>query len=300
MGEVEPPGDQRNERGPRGRRDRRRGVVADQRDPDRAAVEPLRVGADDRPRDPAVAALEDLAVLVDEEVVADVVPAVALHVVELDRPHDRGRLGLSSTSSTPAVWWTIARWIAVRVVRRRAADRLVGVPVGARDDRRRACQLEPLRTPPRSRGLRTKKARTRETRPSERYWIAFEAPVHCGSPDAPARASTAPLAAAAIGQRVLVVREQPGAPAAGQAARAVLDAARPAPVQADELEVPGRERATRQPAAGALAAARARPRGRCRETRRRGRLRRRALHRTDPLREKQTPSSPARKTAARR
>src|SRR5689334_14831492 len=31
-------------------------------------------------------------------------------------------------------------------------------------------------------GLRTKNARTRETRPRVRYWMASEAPVHCGSP----------------------------------------------------------------------------------------------------------------------
>ena len=59
----------------------------------------------------------------------------------------------------------------------------------------------------------------------------------------PPAAHRPPLAAAAVGQRVLVAREQPAAPAAGQAARAVLDAARAAPVQADQLERPGRDRA---------------------------------------------------------
>ena len=67
-------------------------VRPEQRDPDRAGVEPLRVRADDVPLDAAVAALEHLPVLVDEKVVADVVPAVALHVVDLDPAHDRRRL----------------------------------------------------------------------------------------------------------------------------------------------------------------------------------------------------------------
>jgi len=42
--------------------------------------------------DPAVATFEHLPVLVDEKVVPDVVPAVALHVVDLDAAHDRSGL----------------------------------------------------------------------------------------------------------------------------------------------------------------------------------------------------------------
>ena len=48
--------------------------------------------SDHVPRDPARAALEDLAEPVDQEVVADVVPAVPLHVVALDRADDRLQL----------------------------------------------------------------------------------------------------------------------------------------------------------------------------------------------------------------
>ena len=100
MRDVQPPGEQPRERTLRGGRDRARRVVADHGDADRARVEPLRVGADHVPVDSARPALEDVAEPVDEEVVADVVPAVSAHVVELDRAHDRGRvLGACSRSS---------------------------------------------------------------------------------------------------------------------------------------------------------------------------------------------------------
>ncbi len=66
--------------------------VADQRDTDGAGVEPFRVSTDHVPRDPAGAALEDVAEAIDEKVVTDVVPAVPLDVVVLDPSHDRRRL----------------------------------------------------------------------------------------------------------------------------------------------------------------------------------------------------------------
>ena len=66
-------------------------VRAEHRDADRAAVEAERMRADDVPVDPAVAALVHGAEAVDEEVVADVVPTVALHVVQLDPADDRRR-----------------------------------------------------------------------------------------------------------------------------------------------------------------------------------------------------------------
>ena len=82
--------------------DRRRAdVVADHCDPDRAGVEPFGVRADHVLVDAAVAALEHLPVLVDEKVVADVVPAVALHVVDLDPAHDRRRLRGACTNWFP-------------------------------------------------------------------------------------------------------------------------------------------------------------------------------------------------------
>jgi hypothetical protein len=46
------------------------------------------MSADDVALHPAATAFEDLAVAVDEKVVADVVPAVGLDVVELDAAHD--------------------------------------------------------------------------------------------------------------------------------------------------------------------------------------------------------------------
>ena len=66
--------------------------VPDQRDADRAGVEALRVRADHVLVDAAAATLVDRAEAVDEKVVADVVPAVSLHVVDLDPAHDRRRL----------------------------------------------------------------------------------------------------------------------------------------------------------------------------------------------------------------
>ncbi len=91
--DVEPPREQGREGLARLLRDGERAVLTEQRDANRTGVEPLGVGADHVPLDPAVAAFEDLAEAVDEEVVADVVPAVSLDVVELDRTDDRGRLG---------------------------------------------------------------------------------------------------------------------------------------------------------------------------------------------------------------
>ena len=91
MRDVEAPRQQLHERGTRGGRDRLRLVVADHRDSGAPGVEPLSVSADDVLRDSPASALEDLAVLVDEEVVTDVVPAVREHVIALDASHDRRR-----------------------------------------------------------------------------------------------------------------------------------------------------------------------------------------------------------------
>ena len=69
-----------------------RRVIADVRDPRRLRVEPLRVSPDHRLVEPAGAALVERAVLVDECVVADVVPAIRVAVVAADREHDLRRL----------------------------------------------------------------------------------------------------------------------------------------------------------------------------------------------------------------
>ena len=242
MVEVEPPGDQRDERGACGGRDRGRAVVADHRDSDRAGVEPLRVRADHRPGHAAVAAFEDLAVLVDEEVVADVVPTVPLHMVELDRLHDRGRLRLRVRVRSRRV--VDDREVdRVRVVGRRATNRLVRVPAGPRDDRRRACQVGPLR----GRGL-PRSAHEVGTQPGDAPHGPVLDRVRRACPerarDAPA-ASRAQLAPA-VGERVLRREHPPRAPAASEIPRPVLDQARPTPVDTDELEHLDRDRAARR------------------------------------------------------
>ena len=84
---------------------------------------------------PSVPAFEDLAVLVDEEVVADVVPAVSEHVVALDAPDDRGRLG-PRVRVRPRGVMDDREAERVRVARPAAADPLVRAP--ARRARRSA------------------------------------------------------------------------------------------------------------------------------------------------------------------
>ena len=117
-------------------------AVSDHGDADAAGVEALRVRPDDRAVDAARTALVDAPVGVDEEVVANVVPAVRAHVVGVDRADD-GR--------------HVACRIAVRrvrvvhedhvhrvgVARRRAPQRLVCAPAGARDDRRLTGNAQP-------------------------------------------------------------------------------------------------------------------------------------------------------------
>ena len=86
---VQTPCEQIYERLPLRRRRPDRVVRSDQRDPDRSAVEAERVRPDDVPVDSAVTALEHLAAAINQEVVADVVPAVAFHVIDLDASYDR-------------------------------------------------------------------------------------------------------------------------------------------------------------------------------------------------------------------
>ena len=113
------------------------GERADVRDAGRDAVVALRLRADDGLVDPALAPLEDLAVAIDEEVVADVPPALRVAVIAADRADDRGG---------------VLRPVVVRVdgvvhergldgaVRRAEARRPAGLgtPFGAGDDLRRA------------------------------------------------------------------------------------------------------------------------------------------------------------------
>src|SRR5438876_10031627 len=89
--------------------------------------------------DAAVTPLEDLPVLVDEKVVADVVPAVPLHVVDLDATHDRG--GLRGGVGVRSGRVMHERELKSRgEARRGATNRLVRTPGFAIDEEGRASQ----------------------------------------------------------------------------------------------------------------------------------------------------------------
>jgi len=93
VSEIEPPGDKTGDRILCRLGRLRAPVGPDQGDAHRAGVEAKRVRADDVAIDTAEPSLVDGAEAIDEKVVADVVPAVALHVVELDSLDDRRCLG---------------------------------------------------------------------------------------------------------------------------------------------------------------------------------------------------------------
>src|SRR4051794_5860511 len=95
----------------------------------------LRLGADHRLVDAAGAALEDLAVLVDEEVVADVVPAVGVAVVLRDAEDDPG--GVLRPVAVRAHRVVDEGHLHVAVARRGARRHGGRAPRGARDHGRR-------------------------------------------------------------------------------------------------------------------------------------------------------------------
>ncbi len=180
VGEIEPPGDESSD-GVLGRG--RRGRVAvrpEERDAHGPGVEAQRVRADHVPVDSSEAALVDRAEAVDEKVVADVVPAVSLHVEELDPLHDRGRL-------RPRVVVPAGRVVHDReahvggVARRPAPDRLVRSP-RERGTIGGAAVAAGTLSGMRISGLHTRCARTRVTRPTARAWMAFDVPTHHGLP----------------------------------------------------------------------------------------------------------------------
>ena len=142
VGQVEPPRGERDERVLL--RLRRLGdrEVPHQRDPRRAGVEALRVRADHVPVDAAAASLVDRAEAVDEVVVADVVPAVSLHVVHLDPSHDRRGLRARVVVRSRRVV-NDEQSHGRRERRLCTDDLLVGAPARARDDRRRAGLAQP-------------------------------------------------------------------------------------------------------------------------------------------------------------
>ena len=166
---------------------------ADHGDADRAGVEAARIRADHVLVDAAVAALVDGAVAVDEEVVADVVPAVRLDVVDLDPAHDRGRLRGR----------VVVR--ARRVVHDREADRrrvrrgpLRRIDSSAPQALRGTIGGEPAEATARSgilsSGLRTNDARRSRTRPLMRYRIPFAGADPGRVADAPAARRAPPRA----------------------------------------------------------------------------------------------------------
>src|SRR6266550_5241632 len=142
MREVEAPGQQIRECRARDGGWSARAVRPDHGNTDRAGVEPFGVCADDWFVDASVTALEDLSELVDEKVVADVVPTVALHVVDLDPTYDRRRLRRGVRVTAGRVMdegklegACVARWCT--------SDRLVRTPGLAVDQQWGAGQRNP-------------------------------------------------------------------------------------------------------------------------------------------------------------
>src|SRR2546427_1001834 len=200
--------------------------------------------ADDGFVDASVTALEDLPVLVDEKVVADVVPAVALHVVHLDPAHDCG--GLRGGIRVRAGRVMDERKLEGGCVAgRRTPDRLVRTPGLAVDQRWGAGQRNPPQRNP-------------------YFGTADEIGPQAGDTSAQpvldpiGRSGPVGIAhtPAACGTRLgrtdireildLRVRALPGTPPSFERARAELHCARAAPVEANHVELRRRsaERAT--------------------------------------------------------
>ena len=137
--QPELPADDPAERVDPGDRERHVGERAERGHAGRDAVEALRLRADDRLVDPARAALEDLAVLVDEEVVADVAPAVVVAVVLGDAEHDPRRVRRAVVVRVDRV--VDERELDLAGARGVARDDGVAAPLRAGDDRRRARDL---------------------------------------------------------------------------------------------------------------------------------------------------------------
>ena len=185
------------------------------------------------PLHPAAAALEHLAVTIDEKVVADVVPAVGLDVVELDAAHDRRGL--------------------LRLVRARAG--------GVMNDGEARAPARSAAPPARSSRRPSSRFSERSSATCEghlpdgyaRGGAAHEPRSHAGHPtDAyvpPAASSRGPTTGCRASSRSACVRERRGPggprprgpPSATRSTRprtwrAQLDAAAATPVHADEVE----------------------------------------------------------------
>ncbi len=110
-------------------------VVADDRDAGRLVVETVGVRAHDGLVDATLPALEDRPALVDEEVVAEVAPAVGLHVVDVQGPYDGRGLGAVVGAVRGVVHEDGLDHAAFQVDRALVVQGLVRPPPGARDDR---------------------------------------------------------------------------------------------------------------------------------------------------------------------
>ena len=248
------PAEQLGDRRHRGFGDRHVAEGAEHRDAGGLRVVALRVGADDGLLDPARAAFEDLPVLVDEEVVADVVPPVGVAVVLGDGEHHRGRLvGCVVVGGDGVVH---EGQLHHAVVGRRARRHRVGAPRRAGDDRRRRPGL--------GRGLLLGAGgRARDRRPPRRGRDGDE--VHAQRPAQPVRGAQlqlvaatgphrigGPLAGARVGRVVAVDGQRhPRAPARAAAAHAHLEATvrRVRAAHAEQVEAPRR---AQHPARGTL------------------------------------------------
>ena len=109
------------------------GVVAHHRNAEGVAVEPAGMRALHGLVQPAVTALEGLAVLVDQHVVANVAPAEVLGVVGVDAAHDARRLFFGVVIRSGGVV-DGRRDHAIVVVRVAAPHPFVGAPALARND----------------------------------------------------------------------------------------------------------------------------------------------------------------------
>ena len=130
------PGEPAHEAAERGDRDRLLRVRAQHGDAAGLRVHALRLRADDGLRQPAGPARVDVAVLVDERVVADVVPAQRVAVVTADRQDDARRLRLRVLVRADRVVEDrrLDAPVARGLARRAAAGGLVRAPGRPRDE----------------------------------------------------------------------------------------------------------------------------------------------------------------------
>src|SRR4051794_1862064 len=206
----------------------------------------LRLRADHRLVDAAGAALEDLAVAVDEEVVADVVPLVVVAVVARDREDDAGRvLGCVVVGVDRVVDEGGAD---LAVLRRRARRHRVAAPLRARDDRHRRALLRRARRA----GVDGARAAGAYAVQDQAVQRARDAQLDLGAAPGPARVGAA-RAAAAVGAVVAGgVQRQPRrpAPAAPAGAQLAVQMRGARPAQAGQLEAAGHAQRADAPRVG--------------------------------------------------